>query len=65
MDYVSKIYTNPIRETGQGVKPHQQEDQRQRPAARGRLAVRRAAPPTPRVATSKKKVDVKVCRFKV
>lgn len=60
MDYTSKIYSNPIHEAGQGVKPHRQEERSQQAGTRGRPAVRRTATPTPRVATSERNVEVTV-----
>ena len=57
LDYSSKTYSNPIREAGGGVKPHQQEE---KPVTEKRPVIRRGVQAVPRVATSTQKVDISV-----
>ena len=55
MDYVDKIYTNPIREASMGVKPHLQESAEQK-----KPTVSRSVQAVPKVVTSEQKVEVTV-----
>lgn len=59
MDYVSKIYTNPIREAGVGVKPHLQGTG-QPEEERKRATVSRGMTGGPKVTTSGEGTEVKV-----
>ena len=58
LDYSSKTYSNPIREVGQGVKPHQQEEEKV--VTERKPVVRRGVQAVPRVATSGQRVEISV-----
>ena len=58
LDYCSKTYSNPIREVGRGVKPHQQEEEKV--VAERKPVVRRGMQAVPRVATSGQRVEISV-----
>ena len=65
MDYVSKIYTAPIRDassTTEGKKPHQQVEEDAGSGTKQRAKVSRATPPTTKVVTKEEKtrVDVRI-----
>lgn len=58
LDYSSKTYSNPIREVGRGVKPHQQEEEKV--ATERKPVVRRGVQAVPRVTTSGQRVEISV-----
>ena len=63
MDYISMIYTAPIRDaaaTGDIVKPHKQEAKEEKSGASGRGKVSRARHSSLKVVTSEDKVQVTV-----
>lgn len=58
LDYFSKTYSNPIREVGRGVKPHQQDEEKV--VAERKPVVRRGMQAVPKVATSGQRVEISV-----